>query len=152
MADTEVIVRPNGKLYRPRKGIVVVPWDDDTWGRGDACGVVVLGTHNVDLAQKLADKEIRSRWDSDMVGISEGCGWFRDTYRYGDRVWATDPECGRAGVWFRADYPPAPTTLEWIVSEDSDFWPCPMACGGATEDEAGGPCKACWAKAPRGSW
>lgn len=40
--------------------------------------------------------------------------------------------------------------FEWLVDEDDDFWPCPMACGGGTEDEAGGPCKACWAEVPRG--
>lgn len=34
--------------------------------------------------------------------------------------------------------------LEWTVSEDSDFWPCPEGCGDATEDEYGGPCRACW--------
>ncbi len=38
------------------------------------------------------------------------------------------------------------TTLMWEVPEGSDFWPCPEGCGGATEDEAGGPCKRCWAK------
>lgn len=32
---------------------------------------------------------------------------------------------------------------------DSDVEPCPMACGGMTEDAAGGPCQACWDKAPR---
>ena len=36
------------------------------------------------------------------------------------------------------------TTLEWIVPEDSDFWPCPMGCGGGTDDEGGGPCRNCW--------
>ena len=35
-------------------------------------------------------------------------------------------------------------TLIFEVPEDSDFWPCPNGCGGATEDEAGGPCKRCW--------
>lgn len=35
-------------------------------------------------------------------------------------------------------------SLEWEVPENSDFWPCPEGCGGGTEDEAGGPCRACW--------
>ena len=32
------------------------------------------------------------------------------------------------------------------VPTDSDAWPCPEACGGMTEDEAGGPCRRCWDK------
>lgn len=35
---------------------------------------------------------------------------------------------------------------EWILPADSEAWPCPEACGGMTEDEAGGPCKSCWDK------
>jgi hypothetical protein len=27
-----------------------------------------------------------------------------------------------------------------------DAWPCPNACGGLTNDAAGGPCSACWDK------
>jgi hypothetical protein len=33
-----------------------------------------------------------------------------------------------------------------IETTDPDFWPCPEGCGGATEDEAGGPCRRCWDK------
>jgi hypothetical protein len=36
---------------------------------------------------------------------------------------------------------------EFVLPEGSPD-PCPMACGGLTEDAAGGPCKACWAKVP----
>lgn len=39
-------------------------------------------------------------------------------------------------------------TLEFVLPEGSPD-PCPNACGGLTEDEAGGPCKACWAKVGR---
>lgn len=38
------------------------------------------------------------------------------------------------------------STFEWMFPADSDAWPCPEGCGGLTEDEAGGPCKACWDK------
>jgi len=38
--------------------------------------------------------------------------------------------------------------LEFVLPEGSND-PCPNACGGLTEDEAGGPCKACWAKVKR---
>jgi hypothetical protein len=34
----------------------------------------------------------------------------------------------------------------WDLPADSDAWPCPEACGGLTEDPAGGPCKRCWDK------
>lgn len=105
------IVRPNGKVYRPHK-IAVQPWDNDTWGRDESCGVVVYGTHDENLAQGLADEEIKRLWDSDWVGINEGCGWFRDSYRHGDRVIADDPVRGRAGVYFRAGYPPSSSVDE----------------------------------------
>ena len=38
--------------------------------------------------------------------------------------------------------------LMWEFPADSDAWPCPEACGGLTEDPAGGPCKCCWDKVP----
>lgn len=41
-------------------------------------------------------------------------------------------------------------TLVWETT-DPDFWPCPEGCGGATEDEAGGPCRRCWEKVDDGS-
>lgn len=31
-----------------------------------------------------------------------------------------------------------------IETTDPDYWPCPQACGGPTEDPYGGPCSACW--------
>lgn len=106
MADLPSIVRPNGKVYRPRK-IVVQPWDNDTSGRDESCGVIVYGTHDENLAQGLADAEIKRLWDSDWIGINEGCGWFRSAYRYGDLVIVDDEVHGRAGIYFRADYPPS---------------------------------------------
>ena len=36
------------------------------------------------------------------------------------------------------------TIHEYILPEDSDLTPCPMGCGGFTEDVAGGPCNKCW--------
>jgi len=38
-----------------------------------------------------------------------------------------------------------------IETTDPDFWPCPEGCGGATEDEAGGPCRRCWDKVDNAS-
>lgn len=35
---------------------------------------------------------------------------------------------------------------EYILPKDCEVSPCPMGCGGMTDDPAGGPCKACWAK------
>lgn len=31
-------------------------------------------------------------------------------------------------------------------TDDPDFWPCPEACGGPTDDPAGGPCTARWGR------
>ena len=36
------------------------------------------------------------------------------------------------------------TIHEYILPQDSDLTPCPMGCGGFTEDVAGGPCDKCW--------
>lgn len=100
------IMRPNGKTYQPRK-ITVEIWDNDSDSlhAGDDYGVVVLGTHDIAVAQVLADDEIARRWDSDLSGVEACAGWFRDSFRHGARTWVNDPERGRAGVWFRADYP-----------------------------------------------
>lgn len=39
--------------------------------------------------------------------------------------------------------------MTWEFPAGSDAWPCPEACGGLTEDEAGGPCRKCWDKIAR---
>lgn len=40
--------------------------------------------------------------------------------------------------------------MSTIIWEDlpDDAWPCPMGCGGLTEDPYGGPCRACWDAVP----
>lgn len=104
MGDTEVIVRPNGKPYRPRK-VVVEPWDNESVGWGYDFGVVVLGTHDIALATSLANDEIRSRWDRRLAAVEACVGWYRDGFQGGDRCWVNDDVRGRAGVWFRATEP-----------------------------------------------
>jgi hypothetical protein len=37
-----------------------------------------------------------------------------------------------------------------VETTDPDYWPCPEGMDGhPTDDAAGGPCKACWAKVPK---
>jgi hypothetical protein len=100
------IVRPNGKTYQPRK-IAVEAWENDNASDGWTVGAIVFGTHDVDFARPLATEAVR-RFDDDMVALGAETGWYRDGFQGGERTWVDDPDLGRAGVWFRADYPPAP--------------------------------------------
>ena len=108
MADLKPIERPSGKVYRPRKVIAHAVADED----GLTSGVMVLGTHDIERAQKLAD-ECAAAWvESGYVAISPECGWFREGFEAGELRWLRDEERGRAGVCFRdiveaAGTPPA---------------------------------------------
>jgi hypothetical protein len=112
------IRRPDGRLYRPRR-IVVIPWDD--WH--GSSGALVLGTQDIGHARVLAEAECRYRWDS-YAGRA-ALGWWRDGFENGERAWVWDVVRGRAGVSFRAqDVPwqpiPAPPEVWYRVG-----WPRP---------------------------
>lgn len=106
MSELEPITRPNGKVYRPRK-VVTWKWENEGYPNDD-CGVVVLGTQDLDRALKAADRAIKFWYDTDLVPANPEVNWFRLGYSYGDLVWLRDETSGRAGVMFTADYPAAP--------------------------------------------
>jgi hypothetical protein len=97
-----VILRPNGKPYRPRK-IVAHPWNDDHSATGFDCGVYVLGTHDIEQAQTLAAEAV-SHWFGCQYAIHPTVGWYRLGYcaSAGELTWMFDLERGRAGVRFTA--------------------------------------------------
>lgn len=94
MTAPEPIVRPNGKLYRPRKIVVFVVGEEDE-------GVLVLGTHDEQRAQVLADQMAAYVAGADFVAASPETGWYRDGFECGERRWVSDEERGRPGVYFR---------------------------------------------------
>lgn len=99
-----VIIRPNGKPYRPRK-IVVQAWENDDTGSEWEGGAVVLGTHDVERARPLAADLIRRVFDSRLQPVRPGLRWTRlgfDGAR-SEMVWIEDEERGRAAVWFEAE-------------------------------------------------
>lgn len=101
---TEVIFRPNGKRYRPKK-ITTAIWDnEEAYGVFDDYGVFVFGTHDMEFAQPIADDLIKREFEWDQAGFDPYCVWKRLTYRDGHLTWVDDPEKGRAGVHFKADY------------------------------------------------
>ena len=97
MATGEVIMRPNGKPYRPRKviGWPVADADEMT------SGVMVLGTHDIERARKLADDCAAAWVDGGYIAAEPETGWFREGYEHGRPMWLRDEVRGRAGVWFR---------------------------------------------------
>jgi hypothetical protein len=109
MADKvrpDVVIRPNGKAYRARR-VAVEIWDNaanDSWS--DDYGVFVFGTHDIELARPLADREIKAHWDRDLVATKPCKVWKRLGFDHGEFVWWTDEVKGRAAVCFTADYPP----------------------------------------------
>ena len=103
MIKPPAIVRPNGKFYRPRK-IAVMPWENDDAADGWKAGVLVFGTHDVALAQSLADAACK-QIEREFVATSPRPVWYRDGFENGERTWIHDDVRGRAGISFRADYP-----------------------------------------------
>jgi hypothetical protein len=91
------IQRPDGSLYRPRKVTASAVADGDEL----LCGVIVLGTHDVQRAQPMADRYVAWQLDDRLVAADPLPGWWRDGFDGGQRRWVTDEKRGRAGVWFR---------------------------------------------------
>jgi hypothetical protein len=92
------IIRPNGKVYRPRK--IRAIYCENQYGRRD--DVFVLGTHDLSGALEFAAGEARYR-----IGHSEflmdalgEIGWWRESIDRGERVVIRDDVRGAAGVRF----------------------------------------------------
>jgi hypothetical protein len=92
-----VIKRPDGTIYRPRKITANAVTDEDEI----LCGVVVFGTHDIALAQPLADQYVAWQLDSGMAAADPCTVWWRDGFECGQRRWITDEKHGRGGVFFR---------------------------------------------------
>jgi hypothetical protein len=88
------IVRPNGKLYRPRK-LRVEEWNVRWQGQ---FSVLVLGTHDIDQALPLA-RQRAFEYDVEDIRLVE-TGWWHDSIRNHDRYWTPDDVRGAAGVLF----------------------------------------------------
>ena len=95
MAELPIIVRPNGRTYRPRKIIAYA------WAGYDDYGVIVFGTHDVERAEPLALDACRSWFGASGVTAPRNV-WFRDGRVNGERCWFPDEERGRPGVMFEA--------------------------------------------------
>lgn len=91
----EVLIRPNGKAYRPRGAVRAEHWCCHSC---DASNVVVLGTHDADratqLARRLHDEPESVRWDEPERTWWRLVPW---GYEY-DRTWIVDPARGTAAV------------------------------------------------------
>jgi len=94
VAPGETITRPNGKPYRSRRVTVQAVGEEDE-------GVLVLGTHDLDRAQALADQVARRIAGTGFVAVDPWRGWWRDGFENGARAWVNDEVRGRAGVLFR---------------------------------------------------
>jgi hypothetical protein len=87
--SAETITRPNGKPYRRRKPTQIATFDH---GDSMAEGVVVIGTHDVDLATRLAADRLAY---FDLDPASARTSWWRlvpwDAFGIGcDQSWITD--------------------------------------------------------------
>jgi hypothetical protein len=92
---SEAIVRPSGRVYRPRKVTAEFTVDGD----GIEDGVMVCGTHDIERARQLAEDHV-TRWDAGMAPADPVTGWWRLGYQSSRLVWIPDEEKGRAAVQF----------------------------------------------------
>lgn len=89
------IQRPNGKLYRPHKGLRMVGFVDDVNGGNY---VAILGTHDIEAARAAFPSG--GYFGSYLVEARPG--WVRETIRHGERyIDCWDTERGAAAVIFR---------------------------------------------------
>lgn len=100
MSTLAAIERPNGKMYRPR----MLSGTPTYSAHEEFNGAVVFGTHDIETARPIAEQLIRSEADAEYIeGAKPHQIWWRDGFECGQRRFATDPEHGRAGVWFEVE-------------------------------------------------
>lgn len=88
------IERPNGKLYRPRKGLRMIGFND----YNDEAFVAIIGTHDIDAARAAFPG---GGYQASYL-VEPSLGWVRETFRYGERfIDCWDTERGAAAVIFR---------------------------------------------------
>ena len=96
----ETVTRPDGRVYRPRKAPEALLTGYD----GDVEGVIVLRTHNVEVAQELALDELArydSAWDVKLGMASLDWGHFRPDRATDGLAWETHADCsGTPAVHF----------------------------------------------------
>lgn len=93
------MTRPNGKVYRARKGWSVVTFE--ALDAFDKSGVMVLrlGLDDYDLALDLAVIAM-ANLDPEVQLQPGKFGWWRETIRNHEREWEYDSYRGVPGFWF----------------------------------------------------
>lgn len=94
-AKLPMIMRPNGRLYRPRKIVAEIYTD---YHNEEFGGVIVFGTHDIERARPLAEPIIHS--EVGPVDITEHLDWIHDGMSGGERRFMRDERRGRACVRF----------------------------------------------------
>lgn len=96
------MVRPNGKVYRPRAtALVVAKWEHDDYSTTDAGpGVIVFGTLDPETARPLAAKYLQRWLGATVEPERPRPGWYGFRVVRGDRIWSRDGKRGRPGVQF----------------------------------------------------
>lgn len=95
MTGLPSIVRPDGRIYRPRKiAAHLVETTDDY-------AVVVTGTHDVERARDLANILVAAEIGATYRAAAPELAWLRDGMADGERAWIPDVRRGAAVVYFR---------------------------------------------------
>lgn len=99
------LTRPDGRIYRPRKGLRAHAWEN-----ANEDGAIVFGTLDPDEALPLAQQAC-DHWygDPGYIACRPRPGWYRDGFEHGRRTWIEDERRGAPGVMFTYDErtPPA---------------------------------------------
>jgi hypothetical protein len=87
------VLRPNGKLYRPRKGPVAVLVEGLDY---DQCWIYVLRTHDEERARELAQQ-------METIEPRGRLCWIREAIRNNDREYVEDTVRGMPVVIFQME-------------------------------------------------
>lgn len=97
------MTRPNGKLYKSRKGMFSLLFDEDSWDSpyGGTCAVLVLRTDDYEQAKQTARAQFLDFDEYHAEIMTEGrLGWWRESIRDHERYWTQDEERGCPGFLF----------------------------------------------------
>lgn len=97
MADDTLVsvVRPNGKVYTPRRRPRAVLVEDEDWRTDFPQVVLVFGTHDVTRAYALASR-LAAVEPKPLFGEQ----WYRLAMRNGEQQYVTDEERGSPALTF----------------------------------------------------
>jgi hypothetical protein len=92
--------RPNGKVYRARKGPTLHAYFGE-WPENECVMILRISEEDESVARKMAE-DAKKQYGYEMIG-GGWFGWWRDSIRNGEQYWDYDSVNGVPGWYYTVE-------------------------------------------------